>query len=105
MKKSQLKQIIKEEIKKTINEVESSKQNDTIQGSFRADIFKKLMGTSFDPTKFNSAMTKLKNNQSRSITDNAFLGDVVRALMYTDDNTMLNSVFNYLKTLKTKPKT
>jgi len=105
MKELKLRQLIREEIKKNINEVEAPKQDTTIQGSFRADMFKKLMGTSFDPAKFNSAMTKLKNNQSRSTTDNAFLGDVVRALMYTDDNAMLNNIFNYLKTLKTKPKT
>jgi hypothetical protein len=102
--KEKLRQLIREEIKKTISEVEAPKQDTTVQGSFRADIFKKLMGSSFDSAKFNSAMTKLKNNQSRSTTDNAFLGDVVRALMYTDDNVMLNNIFNYLKTLKTKPK-
>jgi hypothetical protein len=49
-------------------------------------------------------MTKLKNNQSRSATDNAFLGDVVRALMYTDDAKILTDIFNYLKTLKTQSK-
>ena len=62
------------------------------------------MGSSFDAAKFTSAMNKLKNNQTRTTTDNAFLGDVVRALMYTDDNTMLNSIFSYLKTLRTEPK-
>ena len=108
MKKSELKQLIKEEIKKTIKEVtspaKSDQQDSTLKGSFRADLFKKLMGSSFDAAKFTSAMNKLKNNQTRTTTDNAFLGDVVRALMYTDDNTMLNSIFSYLKTLRTEPK-
>jgi len=107
MKKSQLKQLVKEEIKIAIFEATSPTQqpaDTTIQGGFRADLFKKLMGTSFDATKFTSAMNKLKNNQSRSVSDNAFLGDVVRALMYTDDNTMLTNIFSYLKTLKTKTK-
>jgi hypothetical protein len=104
MKNLKIKQLIREEILKIINEVEPQKPATTIQGSFRADLFKDLMGTSFDQSKFSSAMEKLKNNQSRSATDNAFLGDVVRALIYTDDDKMLNNIFNYLKTLKTKPK-
>lgn len=105
MKKLQLRQIIKEEIKQIFKEIESTPPlKNTIQGSFKPDLFQKLMGSDFDKNKFNNAMTKLKNNQSRSASDNAFLGDVVRFLMYTDDNKILNDIFNYLKSLKTTKK-
>jgi hypothetical protein len=106
MKTIQLRQTIKEEIKQILKETETSlnPKDTTIQGSFKPDLFQKLMGSAFESSKFSSAMTKLKNNQSRSATDNAFLGDVVRALMYTDDAKILTDIFNYLKTLKTKAK-
>ena len=85
-----------EDLDKYLTEATPTQQpsDQKLQGSFRSDLFKKLMGSSFDSSKFNSAMNKLKNNQARSASDNAFLGDVVRSLMYTDDNTMLNSIFS-----------
>jgi hypothetical protein len=104
MKKLQLRQIIREEISNILNEVTPPADDQKVQGSLRSDLFKNLMGSSFDAAKFTSAMNKLKNNQARSTTDNAFLADVVRALMYSDDNKILMDIFNYLKTLKTKPK-
>jgi hypothetical protein len=101
MKKSKFLNLIKEEILNTLQE-QTLEKEEQLQGSFKPELFKKLMGDKFDLNKFTSAMTKLKNNQSRSTIDNAFLGDIVRALMFTDDNKMLTDIFTYLRTLKTK---
>jgi hypothetical protein len=103
MKKTILEQLIREEIKNILELTPPTPTKDggKIQGSFKPELFQKLMGGKFDQAKFISAMTKLKNNQSRSTNDNAFLGDLVRALMFTDDNKILTDIFTYLKTLKT----
>jgi hypothetical protein len=103
MKKTILEQLIREEIKNILELTPPTPTKDggKIQGSFKPELFQKLMGKKFDQAEFISAMTKLKNNQSRSTNDNAFLGDLVRALMFTDDNKILTDIFTYLKTLKT----
>jgi hypothetical protein len=103
MKKTILEQLIREEIKNILELTPPTPTKDggKIQGSFKPELFQNLMGNKFDQAKFISAMTKLKNNQSRSTNDNAFLGDLVRALMFTDDNKVLTDIFTYLKTLKT----
>jgi primosomal protein N'' len=102
MKKSKFLNLIKEEILNTLQE-QTLEKKEQLQGSFKPELFKNLLGgDKFDLSKFTSAMTKLKNNQSRSTIDNAFLGDIVRALMFTDDNKVLTDIFTYLRTLKTK---
>jgi hypothetical protein len=103
MKKSEITQIIKEEISKfrNLNELEPA-QNPTVQGNIKLDLFKKLGVANFEPAKFSSAVTLVKQGKPLNALNNKVLADVMVAMIKSSDDGLLNQIFQNLKQIEAK---
>ena len=103
MKKSEITQIIKEEISKfrNLNELEPA-QNPTVQGNIKLDLFKKLGVANFEPAKFSSTVTLVKQGKPLNAINNKVLADVMVAMIKSSDDGLLNQIFQNLKQIEAK---
>jgi len=96
MKKSDLKKLIKEQI---LKEAEAAS---TIQGQIKTELFKKLGVADFDPSKFSTTINLVKQNKSLNTAANKVLADVMIAMLKTNDDNLLNQIFQNLKQIEAK---
>ncbi len=100
MKKSELKQIIRETL---LQEAEvATPQTGTIQGQIKPELFKTLGVVDFDPAKFSTTINLVKQNKPLNTAANKVLADMMVAMIRTEDNNLLNQIFQNLKQIKTK---
>ena len=98
MKRSELKQIIKEQIQ---NELEQAKP-EQVQGQIKGDLFKKLGVADFDPAKFSTTVNLVKQGKPLNMAANKILADVMVAMIKTNDDSLLNQIFANLKQIEAK---
>jgi len=98
MKKSKLKQIIKEQI---LIEIEPAKP-EQVQGQIKTDLFKKLGVANFDPAKFITTINLVKQGKTLNMIANKILADVMIAMIKTNDDNLLNQIFANLKQVEAK---
>ena len=105
MKKSNLKTLIKEEIYKILEAEAAPPTSDgKLQGQIKLDLFKKLGVADFDPTRFQTTLNLVRQNQSLNNAANKVLADIMVAMIKTSDDTLLNQIFQNLKQIQAEPK-
>jgi hypothetical protein len=95
MKKSELIQIIKEEILKETT-------TPTMQGTIKNELFKKLGVVDFDPAKFSTTINLVKQGKKLNVAANKILADIMIAMIKTSDDSLLNQIFTNLKQIEIK---
>jgi hypothetical protein len=101
MKKSELKQLIEEEINNILTEA-TTPPSPTVQGTIKNELFKKLGVANFDPAKFSTTINLVKQEKVLNPAANKILADVMIAMIKTNDDSLLNQIFNNLKQIETK---
>jgi hypothetical protein len=103
MKKSEITQIIKEEISKlkNLSELEPAAPQ-TIQGNIKLDLFKKLGVANFEPAKFSAAVNLVKQGKPLNVINNKVLADVMVAMIKSSDDGLLTQIFQNLKQIEAK---
>lgn len=100
MKKSELKQIIRETL---LQEAEvATPQTGKVQGQIKSELFKKLGVADFDPGKFSTTINLVKQNKPLNTAANKILADVMIAMIKTSDDNLLNQIFTNLKQIEAK---
>jgi len=100
MKKSELKQIIRETL---LQEAEvATPQTGKVQGQIKSELFKKLGVADFDPGKFSTTINLVKQNKPLNTAANKILADVMVAMIKTSDDNLLNQIFTNLKQIEVK---
>lgn len=100
MKKSELKQIIRETL---LQEAEvATPQTGKVQGQIKSELFKKLGVADFDPGKFSTTINLVKQNKPLNTAANKILADVMVAMIKTSDDNLLNQIFTNLKQIEAK---
>jgi len=100
MKKSELKQIIRETL---LQEAEvATSQTGKVQGQIKSELFKKLGVADFDPGKFSTTINLVKQNKPLNTAANKILADVMVAMIKTSDDNLLNQIFTNLKQIEAK---
>ena len=74
----------------------------TIQGQIKQELFKKLGVVDFDPAKFSTTINLVKQGKPLNPAANKVLADMMVAMIKTEDNNLLNQIFQNLKQFKTK---
>lgn len=74
----------------------------TIQGQIKQELFKKLGVVDFDPAKFSTTINLVKQGKPLNPAANKVLADMMVAMIKTEDNNLLNQIFQNLKQIKTK---
>jgi hypothetical protein len=102
MKKSELKQLIKEEITSILTELDPATPPAPIklQGQIKTELFKKLI-PGFNSTNFSTTINLVKQGKTLNNAANKTLADIMIALIKSDNNEILNQVFTNIKQLKT----
>ena len=99
MKKSELRYIIREEIRKSLFEEEAEKAEGGIDSKINiTQLVKKLEGV--EVPKFNTAFKKLQNKKPLGNIDNKVMTDVFIAFMKNDDITLFNKFREAFKKIK-----
>lgn len=94
MKNEVLKKLIKEEIKKILNEVEPA-----IQGSANLKpLIEKLPGV--DITTFMTAYNLIKAGKSLNLNQQKAMGNAMIGLIKSDDDQLLNKIITQLKNIE-----
>ena len=73
-----------------------------VQGQIKTDLFKKLNVADFDPAKFSTTITLVKQGKSLNVAANKVLADIMVAMIKTSDDTLLNQIFANLKQIEAK---
>ena len=73
-----------------------------VQGQIKTDLFKKLNVADFDPTKFLTTITLVKQGKSLNPAANKVLADIMVAMIKTSDDALLNQIFANLKQIEAK---
>jgi len=98
MKKSQLIEIIKEEVNKMIQEATQEK----LQGSnINIELFKKL-APNVNPQFIASTISLVKQNKALNNAANKILADLMVAMIQTSDDALLTKIFQNLKQMEVK---
>jgi hypothetical protein len=85
-----------------IKEVTTATSPTQVQGQIKTDLFKKLNVADFDPTKFLTTITLVKQGKSLNPAANKVLADIMVAMIKTSDDTLLNQIFANLKQIEAK---
>ena len=85
-----------------IKEVTTATPPTQVQGQIKTDLFKKLNVADFDPTKFLTTITLVKQGKSLNPAANKVLADIMVAMIKTSDDTLLNQIFANLKQIEAK---
>jgi hypothetical protein len=101
MKKSELKQLIKEEINNILTEA-TTPPSPAVQGTIKNELFKKLGVANFNPANFSTTINLVKQGKVLNPAANKILADVMIAMIKTNDDSLLNQIFNNLKQIETK---
>ena len=111
MKKSELKQLIKEEILAIINEDTTTTQPSTptapqkpaqVQGTVNVELLKKLGVENFNPSNFNTTINLVKQGKPLNAAANKVLADIMIAMIKTNNDQLLNQIFSNLKQIEAK---
>jgi len=102
MKKSELKQLIKEEINNILTEATTPPP--AVQGTIKNELFRKLGVANFDPSKFSTTINLVKQGKALNPAANKILADIMIAMIKTNDDSLLNQIFNNLKQIETETK-
>ncbi len=94
MKKSELKQLIKEA-------VAASAPPEKVQGNVNLNLFKEL-NPNLNPSLITSAIAKVKNGTGLGMNDNKVLADLMASLIKTSDDALLSKIFSNLKQIEAK---
>jgi len=72
-----------------------------IQGQINTQLIQDLLGKKeFNQMKFSEAINSIKSNQPLSVGANKILADIMVALIKTDKNDLINSIFSNIKQIK-----
>ena len=85
-----------------IKEVITATEPTQVQGQIKTDLFKKLNVADFDPTKFLTTITLVKQGKSLNPAANKVLADIMIAMIKTSDDALLNKIFANLKQIEAK---
>ena len=85
-----------------IKEVTTATPPTQVQGQIKTDLFKKLNVADFDPTKFLTTITLVKQGKSLNPAANKVLADIMVAMIKTSDDALLNQIFANLKQIEAK---
>ena len=85
-----------------IKEVTTATPPTQVQGQIKTDLFKKLNVADFDPAKFSTTITLVKQGKSLNVAANKVLADIMVAMIKTSDDTLLNQIFANLKQIEAK---
>ena len=85
-----------------IKEATTTTEPTQVLGQIKTDLFKKLNVTDFDPTKFLTTITLVKQGKSLNPAANKVLADIMVAMIKTSDDVLLNQIFANLKQIEAK---
>ena len=85
-----------------IKEVTTATPPTQVQGQIKTDLFKKLNVADFDPAKFSTTITLVKQGKSLNVAANKVLADIMVAMIKTSDDALLNQIFANLKQIEAK---
>ena len=85
-----------------IKEATTTTEPTQVLGQIKTDLFKKLNVTDFDPTKFLTTITLVKQGKSLNPAANKVLADIMVAMIKTSDDALLNQIFANLKQIEAK---
>jgi hypothetical protein len=72
------------------------------KGQIKVELLKKLGVTDFDPAKFTTTINLVKQNKALNAAANKVLADVMIAMIKTDNDALLNQIFQNLKQIEIK---
>lgn len=101
MKKSQLRQIIQEEIQNTLNEIEQPSPGKLKGAALNLELFKQL-APNINPTNITNTINLVKQNKSLNNAANKVLADIMVSMIKTSDDALLTKIFQNLKQMEVK---
>jgi len=85
-----------------IKEVTATPEPTQVQGQIKVELFKKLGVADFDPAKFSTTISLVKQNKPLNNAANKVLADIMIAMVKTNDDALLNQIFTNLKQIEAK---